>query len=42
MVEGKYIKVPIKEDLKKGLIFGINARLPLAIIAGQIGYTHEV
>ena len=42
MVDGKYIKVPIKEKLRKGLIFGIGARLPLAIIAGQIGYKHEV
>ena len=42
IVDGKYIKVPIKDKLKKGLIFGIDARLPLAIIAGQIGYKHEV
>ena len=36
------INVPIKEELKKGLIFGIHARPPLGVINGYVGYHHEV
>ena len=36
------IKVPIKHELKKGLVFGLRARLPIAIIIGFIGYRHDV
>ena len=35
------VKVPIKEDLKKGLIFGLEARLPIGVILGFSGFTHE-
>ena len=42
MIENFDIKVPIKDELKSGLIFGIDARPPLGLIAGMIGYRHEV
>ena len=35
-------KVPINEDLKKGLIFKLGARLPTALIVRMTGYHHEV
>ena len=35
-------KVAIKEDLRKTLIFGIEARLPIGLILGFYGYRHEV
>ena len=35
-------KVALKEDLKKILIFGIEARLPIGLILGFYGYRHEV
>ena len=34
--------MPIKEELKKGLIFGLEARLPIGIILGFFGYQHQV
>ena len=42
MVEDFDVRVPIKENLSKGLIFGIGARFPIALIAGQIGHTDQV
>ena len=36
------VKVTIKEHLKKGLVFGLKARLPIGIILGFVGYRHEV
>ena len=36
------IKVLIKEDLKKGLIFGLSFRPPIVIILGFTGYSQEV
>ena len=43
MVKNKYnVKVKIKENLKKSLVFGIQARLPVAMILGFSGYRHEV
>ena len=36
------IKVLIREDLKKGLIFGLEARLPIGIILGYFAYRHQV
>ena len=32
------VKVPLKEKLKKNLIFGLDARLPIAIILGFFGW----
>ena len=36
------IKADIKEEMKKGLIFGLRARLPIGMILGYVGYRHEV
>ena len=36
------IRVTIKDELKKALIFGLEARLPIGIILGFIGYRHQV
>ena len=36
------IKLPIKDDLKKGLIFGLGARTTIAEILSMCGYRHEV
>ena len=35
-------RVPLREDLKKALVFGIHARLPVALILSFYGYDHEV
>ena len=35
-------KVQIKEELKKGLIFGFRARLPIGIILGFVAIRHQV
>ena len=32
----------IKEELKKGLIFGLEARLPIGLILGFYGFRHQV
>ena len=42
MVENFEIKVEIKEDLKKVLIFGLHSRLPIGTILGFVGYRHDV
>ena len=36
------IKVQIKEDLKKCLVFGLGARLPIGLVLGFTGFSHEV
>ena len=36
------IKVEIRDDLKKGLIFGLNSRAPIGLIIGMVGYSHEI
>ena len=36
------IRVTIKDELKKALIFGLEARLPIGIILGFVGYRHQV
>ena len=36
------IAVEIKEELKKGLIFGLEARPAIGIILGFYGYQHQV
>ena len=36
------VLVPIHEDKKKDLIFGLKARLPIGVILGFLGYQHEV
>ena len=42
MAEAFDIKVQIIEDLKKGLIFGLGARLPIGLVLGFTGFSHEV
>ena len=42
MVEFFDIKVPIKGNLKKGLILGLGARPTIAIVLSMIGYRDEV
>ena len=37
-----YIRVPIKEKLKHGLIFGFKARLAIAEVLSFLGYDHDV
>ena len=32
------IKVEIRDELKKGLILGLEARLPIGIVLGFVGY----
>ena len=41
MAENFDIIVPIRENLKKGLVFDLKARLPIGIILGLTGYRHE-
>ena len=36
------VLVPIKEELLKGLIFGLKARLPIGVMLKLLGYCHEV
>ena len=36
------IQVPPKETMKKGLVFGFRARLPIAKILSFTGHRHEV
>ena len=42
MIQNYDIKLEIKKKLKKELIFGLGARLPIALIIGFMGYRHEV
>ena len=42
MCETLDIKVTIKDELKKSLIFGLRARLPIGVILGFYGYSYEV
>ena len=42
MSEPLEVLVPIKDELKKNLIFGIEARLPIGIILGFYGFRHQV
>ena len=37
-----FLKVMIRDDLKRGLIFGLAARLPIGIILGFVSSRHEV
>ena len=41
MGENFDITVPIRENLKKGLVFDMRARLPIGTILGLTGYRHE-
>ena len=34
--------MPIKDELKSKLIFGLQARLPIGIILGFTGYHHQI
>lgn len=36
------VKVPIKDELKKSLIFGLGSRLPIGVILGFVGFRHDV
>ena len=36
------IKIAIREELKAGLIFGLKARLPIALIIAYCGYAQEM
>ena len=36
------IKTPIKDELRKGLILGLNTRLPIGIVLGFAGYRDQV
>ena len=36
------IRLDIRGDLKRGLIFGLEARIPLGFILGFVDYRHEV
>lgn len=40
--KNQLIKVPIKDELRRGLIFGFIARLPIAEVLGYLGYEDEV
>ena len=42
MSEDYDIKVQIKEDLKRGLIFGLRARPSIGIVLGFAGYENQV
>ena len=42
MSESFDIKVQIRQEFRKGLIFGFNARLPVAVILAFLGYRHQV
>ena len=35
-------KISIKDELRKELIFGFEARLPIAIVIGFSGHRHQV
>ena len=42
MSENFEIRAPIKDELQKCLIFGLEARLPIGIILSHCGLSHEV
>ena len=42
MREAFDIRVTIRDNLKKGLVFGLQARLPIGLILGFFGFRHEV
>ena len=42
MSELLQILVPIREELKKNLVFGIEARPPIGIMLGFFGFSHQV
>ena len=42
MQENLDIKVEIKEELKKVLIFNFRARLPVGVVLSFYGYQHQV
>ena len=43
MIEGQLdIKIQIREELKKGLIFGLRARLAIGLVLGFVAYGDEV
>ena len=42
MSEAFDIKEPIKDELRKNLIFGLQARPPIGIILGFVGYRNQV
>ena len=41
-IENLDIKVQIKNELRTKLIFGLQARPPIGLILGFLGYRHEV
>ena len=42
MSEHYDIKIPIKDELRTGLVFGIQARLPIGIILSFVDYRFQV
>ena len=42
MGEFSDIKVPIRKEFEKRLIFGLNARPPIALVLSFFGFRHEV
>ena len=43
MIEGQLdIKLQISGELKKSLIFGLQARLPIGLVLGFVAYGDEV
>ena len=36
------VRVPIREEMMKDLIFGLEARLPIAIVLSYIGFRHDI
>ena len=42
MKELTEIRVKIKEELKRRLVFGVESRLPIGIMLGFAGYRHEI
>ena len=42
MVETFDIKAPIVDELKRGLVFGLQARLPIGSILSFAGYHHQI
>ena len=42
MVENFDIKAPIVDELKRGLVLGLQARLPIGSILSFAGYHHQI